>query len=85
MGFNHQGENSIEKLLEKEKILVTSIFSYFHKVSQQLMEKYSELSNFSFVICKYFQFGKSKIILCGTGLTLSQTSASFYMPAVQVF
>ena len=40
----------------KEKMLVTSIFSFPHHVFYPVKDKC--LSNVWFVVCKYFQFGQ---------------------------
>ena len=51
-------ESSILKALwEKEKVLVTSIFSFSHKVFYPYQSKFQFLSHIYFVVCKCFQFG----------------------------
>ena len=42
---------------EKEKMPVTSIFSFSHSVFYSIKEINHHFSNFQFVICKCFQFG----------------------------
>ena len=55
--FNDLGKRSLLKTLcEKEKILVTSIFSFSHNVFYPCKDKFQFLSHIYFVICKCFQF-----------------------------
>ena len=42
---------------EKEKMLVTSIFSISHSVFYSIKDSNHHFSNIYFVICKCFQFG----------------------------
>ena len=46
-------------LLEKEKIVVTSIFSFSRKFFDPFKDNNSKpLSNIYLVVCKYFEFGE---------------------------
>ena len=45
---------------EKEKMLVTRIFSYSHNVFYPIKDKNLHFSNFQFVVCKCFEFGSVK-------------------------
>ena len=50
----------LKTLWEKEKMLVTSIFSFFHNVFYSIKDRNHYHSNITlnFVVCKCFQFGK---------------------------
>ena len=56
-----------KKLWEKEKLLVTINFSFFHSVSLSLGELPAIVIKFKIVICKPFQLEASKICLLGKG------------------
>ena len=47
----------MKTLWEKEKMLVTSIFSHSHNVFYHSQSKFQFLSHIYFVVCKSFQFG----------------------------
>ena len=47
-------------LWEKEKMLVTSIFSFFHNVFYPFTDRNYHFSNNKFVVCKCFQFGQGQ-------------------------
>ena len=49
--------NGLKTLLEKEKMLVTSIFSFTHNVFNPVRGKNHSFSYFYFVVCKCFEFG----------------------------
>ena len=51
------GISLLKTLWEKEKKLVTSIFSFSHGVFYSIKEINHHLSNTEFVVCKCFQFG----------------------------
>ena len=53
----NSSEEGFEKHWEKEKMLVTSIFSFSHNVFYSVKERNSYFSNLYFVVCKCFQFG----------------------------
>ena len=84
--FNDPQERRLLKtLLKKEKMLVTSIFSFSHNVFYPIEDRNLHLSYNYFVICKCFQFDLVQILLFGLELTISQTSPGFYVSALQVF
>ena len=56
--FNDPLEGSLLKTLwEKEKMLVTSIFSFSHNVFYPFQNNFQFLSQFYFAVCNCFQFG----------------------------
>ena len=55
--FNTSGKELLKTLWEKEKMLVTSIFSYSHIVLYPSQHKLQYLSQNFFVVCKCFDFG----------------------------
>ena len=57
--FNDLGKKVQKKktLWEKEKMLVTSIFSFSHNVFSLSKIKFQIFSHIYFVVCKCFQFG----------------------------
>ena len=55
-------------LWEKEKLLVTSNFSFSHSVFYSFGELSAIFTKFRLVICKLFQFGRVQYLLCGKGL-----------------
>ena len=48
--------NIMKTSLEKEKMLVTSIFSFSHNVFFPIKDKNHHLEYIYFVVCKYFEF-----------------------------
>ena len=50
----------LKTIWEKEKMLVTSIFSFSHNVFFQFQKEFLFLSHIYFVVCKCFQFGPVK-------------------------
>ena len=50
------GTSLLKTLWEKEKMLVTSIFSFSHSVFYSIKEINPHFSNIQFVVCKCFQF-----------------------------
>ena len=55
---NDSQERSLWKTLwEKEKMLVTSIFSFSQNVFYPVKDRYHYLNYINFVVCKCFQFG----------------------------
>ena len=48
----------LKTLLEKEKLLVTSNFSFSHRVFYPLGELFSIFIEFEIVVCNLFQFGR---------------------------
>ena len=57
-GFYVTAENLEETLWEKEKLLVTSNFSFSHSVSYPIGELFAIYMKFTIVVCKLFQFGR---------------------------
>ena len=53
----------LKKLWEKEKLLVTSIFSSSHGVFYMFEELFSIFVKFEIVVCKLFQFGSLKFVV----------------------
>ena len=51
------GTTLLKTLWEKEKMLVTSIFSFSHSVFYSVKEINHHFSNIQIVVCKCFQFG----------------------------
>ena len=74
----------LKTLWVKEKLLITSNFSFSHSVFYPLKEFYSNFIKLKIVVCKIFQFGRVQNLPFGKGLTFSQTSPGFYMSAIQV-
>ena len=59
--FYQPRERSILKTSwEKEKMLVTSIFSFSHNLFYPTKDRNRHFSNTAFVVCKCFQFGQSQ-------------------------
>ena len=59
------GEELLMKTLwEKEKMLVTSIFSFSHNIFFFIKDKFRVLDNTEFVVCECFQFeqGKTRVV-----------------------
>ena len=55
----------LKTLKEKEKMLVTSIFSFSNNVFYPSQYKFQLFSHIYFVICKFFQFGPvKKFVIC---------------------
>ena len=50
--------NLLKTLWEKEKLLVTSNFSFSHSVFYLLKELFAVFVKFEIVVCKCFQFGR---------------------------
>ena len=57
---------------EKEKMLVTSIFSFSPFVFYSSPDKFQFFSNFHFVVCKCFEFGLVKAEILSFGKELKQ-------------
>ena len=58
----------LKTLREKEKLLVTSNFSYSHSVFFPFGEHSAIFIKFEIVVCKLFHCGKSEILSFGKGL-----------------
>ena len=59
--FNNLQERMLlETLWEKEKMLVSSIFSFSHNVFYPIKDRNHQYSNGEFVVCKYFHFGQGQ-------------------------
>ena len=63
----------LKTLWEKEKLLVTSNFSFFHTVFYLFGELSPFLIKFKIVVCKLFQFGRAFFFSFGKGLTSTQS------------
>ena len=57
----------LKTLWEKEKLLVTSNFSFSHSVFYPFRELSTIFINFKIVVCKLFLLGESKICRLGKG------------------
>ena len=55
-------------LWEKEKLLITSNFSFSHGVFWRFGELSGIFIKYEFVVCKLFQFGRVQNLLSGKGL-----------------
>ena len=60
--------NLLKTLREKEKLLVTSNFSFSHSVFYPFGELSAIFIKFKIVVCKLFQFGRVKNLSFGKGL-----------------
>ena len=70
-GFLRVCRTSLLKTLwEKEKLLVTSNFSFSHSVLYPSGELSAIFLKFKIVVCKLFQFGRVKNLSFGKGLKL---------------
>ena len=49
--------NILIRFWKKEKMLVTSILSFFHNIFNPSQNKFQFLSHFNIVVCKCFQLG----------------------------
>ena len=56
--FNDPEENFMKTSFKKEKMLVTSIFSFSPNVFYSIKNKNHHFSNSAFVVCKSFEFGR---------------------------
>ena len=61
---------------KREKLLITSDFSFFHSVFYPFEELSSIFIEFQIVVWKLFQFENVSL---GKGITLSQSSPGFYV------
>ena len=59
----------LKTLREKEKLLITSNFSFSHSVFYPFGEHSAIFFQFQIVVCKLFQFGKVQNLLFGKGIT----------------
>ena len=67
--------NLLKTLWEKEKLLVTSNFSFSHSVFYPFGDPPpSIVIKFTIVVCKLFQFGRVKNLSCGKGLIENKVS-----------
>ena len=74
----------LKTLWEKEKMLVTSIFSFSHNVFYPSKTNFNFSATFNLSSANAFNLDQSKNLSFGKELTLSQTSPGFYVSAVQV-
>ena len=58
----------LKTLWEKEKLPVSSNFSFFHNVFYPLGELYAIFIEFEIVVCKLFEFGRVYNLSFGKGL-----------------
>ena len=81
--FLHVCSTSLLKTLwEKEKLLVTSDFSFSHSVFYPVRKLSAILIKVKIVICKFFQFGRGYNLTFGKGLIatcLLSSAASLYL------
>ena len=59
--------NLLKTLWEEEKLLITSNYSFTHRVSYPLGKLSAILINFEIIVCKFFQFGSVQILSFGKG------------------
>ena len=64
----------LKTLREKEKLLVTSNFSFSHSVFYPSGEFSAILMNYKIVVCKLFQFGSVSNLSFGKGFTKQNTN-----------
>ena len=69
----------MKTLLEKEKMLVTSIFSLFHNVFYSSQNKVRFFCNIYFLPAKSFKLDWSKILSLGKELKVVYLLFSFYL------
>ena len=76
--FLHACSTSLLKTLwEKEKLLITSNFSFSYSVFH-LFGEFSTISiTFKIVVCKLFQFGRVQNLLFGKGFKVQDRSKGF--------
>ena len=67
----------LKTLWEKEKMLVTSIFSFSHNVFYSSRHKFQFLSHNYFVICKCFEFGPVYNFVVRSRVNASTTDSFF--------
>ena len=67
-GFYVSAVEVLKTLWEKEKLLVTSNFSFSHSVFIRFGEHSAIFIKFKIVVCKFFQFGRVQNLLFGKGL-----------------
>ena len=60
----------LKTLWEKEKLLVTSNFSFSHSVFYPFTELYATYINFEIVVCNLFEFGRGLSMSFGKGLII---------------
>ena len=58
------GKSFLKTMLEKEKMLVHSIFSFSNNVFYPVKDRCNALTNTFIVICKCFQYGPGSLIDC---------------------
>ena len=79
--FLHVFSTSLLKTLwEKEKLLVTSNFSFSHSVFYPFRVLSAIFVKFKIVVCKLLQFGRASNFLFGKGLSLYHTILTFNDP-----
>ena len=84
--FNDPKKDSFGKHWEKEKMLVTNIFSFSRSLFYSIKERnHLILIIFSLSSAKAFNLNKSNLLTFGKELTLSQTIPGFYVSSVKVF
>ena len=57
MSFDAPEESLLKTLLEKEEVLETSIYSFYHNVFLLIQKKLHHLIQNEIFICKCFQYG----------------------------
>ena len=66
--FNNPQQRSLsKKLWEKEKMLVTSIFAFSHKIFYSSQNRFQIFSQVYFVVCTFFKFGKELTLYNASG------------------
>ena len=59
-------------------MLVTSIFSFFHSVFYPNKNRYNNLSNIQFVVCKCFEFGRVQKLSFGKEFEVLQVFSLYH-------
>ena len=75
----------LKTLREKEKLLVTSNFSFSHSVFYLFGELSAIFNELEIVVCKLFQFGRVQNLSFGKGLKLSQQCSLPFYQEIQLF
>ena len=78
--------NSLLKTMwEKEKLLVTSNFSFSHSVFYPFIELFAIFIKLEIVVCKVFQFGRVQSLSFGKGLRERLLSPKRTVSIVKIF
>ena len=70
LAFTTLGKNTFEKIVGKGENAGNQHFSFSHNVFYPFQNKYQFLKPIYFVICKCSEFGQSRILFSGKGLSI---------------